>query len=265
MKKAKHLLPALFLLLSTAAFSQTLENMEKELRLPGAGNDGGGGGGSNNSSAFWLDLLFQIGFYPTYGLLFGFDGELPANARDFNAFPYANAYDGLYLHPEDVGKRMNLQLVGHLQTNEDAVFGGYLQARFSPNRAISIDVNRLQLFEALENGGTDQLSVTNFNLQFNRVRHEQFHLWWGGGLMLLDRELMYGSPSLSAGFTWFVKKPLSVYADTQFGWPNGVFARQHQARVQMHLDRFMVYAGYQGTRTGDVRLPNWAIGTGVWF
>lgn len=254
----------LLALLPLFASAQTLEKMEKEMRSPRSGGEGANFS-SNDGDAFWIDLIFQIGFYPTYGLLFGFDGELPANERDFNPFPYADGQSGLYLHPQEEGKRMNLQLTAHLQTNEDAVFGGFFQAKYSPNRALTLDVNRMQLFELLDDGSNDHFSVTNFNLHFNRVRHEQFQLWWGGGLMLLDRELMYGSPSFSGGFTWYFKKPISLYADTQVGWPNGVFSRQHQARLQVHLQRYMVYAGYQGTRVGSVRLPNWAVGTGVWF
>jgi hypothetical protein len=230
--------------------------------------------GDNNISAgeeFWVDLFFQIGFYPTWGLLFGFDGETPANYADFNAYPYADGENGLYLPPDEYGKLMRAQLTAHLQTNEDAVYGGFVQAKFSPNRALSLDVNHLQLLETLENpngtsGGTDHFSITNLNLLYNRVHHAKFQLWWGGGLMLHDGGgVLYGSPSATAGFTWYFKKPLSLYADTQMGWPNGIFARQHQARMQVHLQRFMIYAGYQGTRIGTVNLPNWAMGTGMWF
>ncbi|MBI5916722.1 MAG: hypothetical protein HY842_15195 [Bacteroidetes bacterium] len=33
----------------------------------------------------------------------------------------------------------------------------------------------------------------------------------------------------------------------------------------VHLRRFMIYAGYQGTKIGSENLPNWAMGTGMWF
>ena len=170
----------------------------------------------------------------------------------------------MYLPVDWAGKHMRLQLTGHLQTNEDAVYGAYYQARFSPNRFLTLDVNQLRLFEDLDDD-IDHLTITNFNLQFSRVRKPKLDLWWGAGLMLLDRENLYGSPSLSGGFTWFFKRPLSLHAEAQLGWPNATFARQYQARMQVHIDRFMVYAGYQGTKIGSVGLPNWAVGTGVWF
>ena len=222
---------------------------------------------SNDSDAlFWIDLFFDFGFYPTYGLLFGFDGEPHPGDVGFNAYPYADESAGNYLPVEWGGKDMRLQITTHIQTNEDAVFGGFIQAKFSPIRFLTLDVNHLRLFETLEDGeSTDQLSITNFNLQVNRVRQPKLDLWWGGGLMLIDRELMYGSPSVSGGLTWYFKRPLSLHAETQMGWPNGVFSRQNQVRIQYHFDRFAFSAGYQGTKIGSLGIPNWTVGSSVYF
>ncbi len=267
-------------LLPLLAQSQKLGEMKDALKSgsSGGGNGGGRGEGRNfnggDNGDLWLDLIFQLAWQPTWWLLYGAPGEVRANEYDFNEYPYANDEDGIYV-PFDygTGKEMSLQLTGHLQTDEDAVFGGYLQAKWSPNRAINLEVNHLQLIETLEktrtsDGGIDHFSVTNFNFSYNRVHHPKFQLWWGAGLMLLNgggNEVLYGSPSFNAGFTWYFKKPISLYADAQLGYPNSVFARQNQLRVQFHLKQFMVYAGFQGTRVGDVRLPSVAVGSGVWF
>ena len=254
-------------LLPYFAQAQKLEGLKDALKtgISSGATDGRGGGGNNNS--IWAELIFDLAWGPAWGLLYGFDGEMPANYVGYNDYPYADGESGLYLPPNyEPEKHMSMQLTAHLQTDEDAVYGGYFQAKFSPNRALSLDVNRLQFLETLEGGGNDHLSFTNFNLAYNRVHHAKFQLWWGGGLMLLDGgDVMYGSPSVNAGFTWYFKKPLSLYADTQLGAPNGVYARQNQVRMQVHLKQFMIYAGYQGSKVGDVGLPNWAMGTGVWF
>lgn len=253
------------LVLSLFAFSAQAQKLgDIENALSGASDSGGGGGGDD--AFFWIDLFFNIGFYPTYGLLFGFEGEPHPADIDFTAFPYEVENSGNYLPSDWGGKPMRLQLTTHFQTNEDAVFGGYLQAKFSPIRFLTLDVNHLRLFETLDNdGGTDQLSITNFNVLVNRVRQPKLDLWWGGGLMLIDRELMYGSPSVAGGLTWYFKQPLSLHAETQMGWPNGTFARQNQVRIQYHLNRFAISAGYQGTKVGNVGIPNWTIGTSVYF
>jgi hypothetical protein len=263
MKTLYTVLFAFFALLPITGKAQLLESL---------GNALGGAVSEGNVSSFdsdlwWFDLLLQLGYYPTVGLFFGFEGEPGPNEMYFARYPYAERDHGLYLPIDEYGyddRRMRTAVTAHFQSNEDALFGGFLQVKFSPNRFLTLDVNRLQLFETLDDR-TDQFAITNFNLQYNRIRMPRFHLWWGGGLMLLENDLMYGSPSVSAGFDWFIKRPVSLHADTQFGFPNGVFARQHQLRVQMHLNRYMIYAGYEGIRASDVKIPNWTMGTGVWF
>ncbi len=257
-------------LLPLLAQSQKLGEMKDALK---SGSSSENGGGRNNDNTIWVDLLFDLAWEPLWWLIYRGPSETPANYVDFNDYPYADGENGLYLpYYGGPGKLMAMQLTGHLQTDEDAVYGGYFQAKWSPNRAISLDVNRLQLLETLDdaNGSSsvDHFAITNFNFAYNRVHHEKFQLWWGAGLMLLNgggNEVLYGSPSFNAGFTWYFKRPLSLYADAQLGYPNSVFARQNQLRVQYHLKRFMVYAGLQGTRVGDVRLPSVAVGSGVWF
>jgi hypothetical protein len=258
--------------------AQKLEGMRDALES-GSSRNGGGGGrdnrGGGDDYSIWADLFFNFALQPMWWLIYRGPNEIPANASGFNEFPYADEENsGIYL-PLDMGdeKQMSLQLLGHVQSDDDAVFGGYVQAKWSPNRALTLDVNRLQLFETLDepSGGgtrTDHLAITNFNFAYNRVHYPKFQLWWGGGLMLLNpgkESLLYGSPTLNAGLTWYIKRPLSLYADGVVGFPNGAYARQHQVRMQVHLKRFMIYAGYQGTKIGDVAIPSAALGTGVWF
>ncbi|MCC6723717.1 MAG: hypothetical protein IT258_04355 [Saprospiraceae bacterium] len=258
--------------------AQKLEGLRGALENGSSGGngngsgDGGGRGGSRD--LFWADFFFNIALRPTWWLLFRGPNEMPPNAVGYNDYPYADDENGLYLPLDmDNEKRMALQINGHFQSDEDAVFGGYFQTKWSPNRALSLEVNHLQLFETLDapnsaDETTDHFSITNFSFGYNRVHHSRFQLWWGGGLMLLNpgkESLLYGSPTLNMGLTWYIKRPLSLYADGQIGFPNGVYARQHQARVQVHLKRYMIYAGYQGTKVGDVSIPSAALGAGVWF
>ena len=262
MKTICYLILSIVTLLPLNSQAQKIESMEGELKSSGSNDNNNSG---NGEGWFWVDLFFNFGFWPTYGLLFGFENEPSARYVDFNDYPYADGENGLYLPIDWDGRRVRTQITAHIQNNEDAVYGGYFQAKFSPNRYLTLDVNRLQLFETLENQADDRFSITNFNFQINRVRQPKFHLWWGGGLMLLNGDQLYGGPSVSGGFTWFFVKPLSLYAETQLAWPNGVFARQNQVRMQVHLDRYMIYAGYQGFKVGSVGVPNWALGSGMWF
>jgi len=261
MKTICYLLLFLAASLPLDSSAQTIKDMEGAL----GSSENSESFSSGDSDYWWLELVLELGYYASEGLLFGFEGEPLPNESMFSDYPYADGENGLYQPLDWDGFRVRTEVVAHLQTNENALYGGYAQLRFFPNRAMTIDVNHLQLFEQLEDGGNDHFSITNFNLQFNRIRNQKFHLWWGGGLMLLNGDLLYGSPSFSSGFDWFFKKPLSLHVETQLAFPNGVFTRQNQARMQVHLGRFMVYAGSSGLRTGTVKVPNWIMGTGIYF
>ena len=264
MKTYNPFLLLLVFFLPFTANAQIIETME-------GGVSGSSRGESNNNSGdsdwlFLIDFLIDFGFAGGYGLFFGFRDEPRPNDKDFNEYPYADGVHGLHLPEMEQGRLARFELSGHFQNNEDNLYGAYVQARFYPDRFWIIDANRLELFETFDDkAGTDRLSLTNFNLQFNRVHHPKFNLYWGAGFMLLSGDVEYGSPSLSGGFTWYFKKPLAFHAESQIGWPNGSYARQHQARMQVHLNRYMVYAGYQGTKIGGISVANWAMGAGIWF
>ena len=65
--------------------------------------------------------------------------------------------------------------------------------------------------------------------------------------------------------TIYIKKPVSVHGEVQTGWLNGAPTSLYQARLQVHLKRYLVYAGYQGINVDGFKSNNWAMGAGVYF
>jgi len=240
------------------ANAQLIESMEGALS--------GIGELSSGVDTDWFALA-EFLWYPTYGLMFGFQGEPYPNEIEFSRYPYEYDNTGIYRELYDDGYRARAEFNIHFQSNEDALFGGYGQLKFSPTRFLNLELNHLRLVEVIDNqpDRTDQLSITNFSVQFNRIRHHRIQMWWGLGVMGISGEEDYLSPSFVAGGVWYFAKPLSLYADTQVGGPNSVFTVQTQARLQVHLERFKVFGGYQGTRFGQIHEPNWAVGAGVHF
>ena len=238
--------------------AQILENMESE--LGSAGSDGGG------NDLWWLDLLLNVGFEPIYGVMFGFPNEYQLGLADYSPYPYFDGFSGNFMHIEDEGRGFQGQFYSHFQNNENTLSGGYFQLKLSPARFITLDVNHLRLFErrAVDNQ-KDQMSITNFNVHYNRVRHHKFHMWWGSGLMLLDRNTLYGSPTLTTGMDIFIKRPLSIHAEIQLGAPNGNITSLSQIRMQAHLERFLISAGFSGLQVGNEFEGSWSIGTGIYF
>lgn len=213
-------------------------------------------------------FFFEIGFYPTAGLLFGFPDE--RIRADMARYPYEYSHHGLYLPPEEIGYDVRANVVGHYQNNEDALSGGFMQVKFTPHSGFTLDLSHLQLFQAAtrqEDG--DDLSFTAFSVNYNRIRHEKFHLWWGLGAMRIgsteEGYLDSMSPTITSGFTWYIKKPISLYGDVQFAWPDAVPSQLYQLRLQGHINRMMIYGGMQGISVGDANVLSWTIGTGIFF
>ena len=265
MKTICYLLIALFALMPPAVQAQEVKKMEGEMKGSGSSDNRRSDNDTDDFELFLLELALQLAWYPTYGLFFGFEDEPRPNDSRFSQYPYVDGINGLYQPLDWDGKRMRANALAHFQNNEDAVSGGYFQIRFFPARSIALDVNHLQFFETLDNGEKDLLGITNFNVMFNRVRHPKFHLWWGGGATMVRGDDLYGGLLFSSGFNWYFKKPLSLYADGQWGFAGDAFTRQYQARMQVHLKQYMLYCGYQGTKIGDTAVRSWALGTGVWF
>ena len=227
------------------------------------GNAESSGGGDIDDWLFLIDILW----YPTYGAFFGYEGELDVNAHSFSKYPYVWEDVGMYNRAYEEGRWARTELNFHFQSNEDRLYGGYGQIKISPWRFLNFELNHLQLIESLNtpDEGTDQLAITNFNVQFNRIRHHKIQGWWGGGLMFINGEEATVTPSAVLGTTIYIKKPISLYLDAQIGWPEGTVVTQTQARLQIHLNRFKVYGGYQGLRFGRVFEPNWMFGFGAYF
>ena len=46
---------------------------------------------------------------------------------------------------------------------------------------------------------------------------------------------------------------------------NDRFGAMSQARIQVHLERYLIYAGYQDINFGDFEYGSLAIGGGIYF
>ncbi len=264
MKRFFYFLSLAFLLsLSVRPLSgQIIESMEEALEN---GISSSGDLDAGDVVAF-VDFFVDVGFYPTWGTLVGFPGEPGAWDALYADYPYDDGYSGLYRPFGEDGSTFRGQFLAHFQSNEDAFNGGFFQLKISPTPFLTLDLNQLRLYEKrFDTGQTDRLTITNFNAHYQRVRHRKFVFWWGGGLMLLDGEELWGSPSVTGGLTWFFKRPLSFYADIQAGWPDGVPSQLYQMRMQAHWNRLLFYGGYSGVSIGGTHEPSWAFGMGVYF
>ena len=255
-------------------FAQIIEQMEN-----GNASSNGDSSGEiifDDDIDLWIDLVF-FGAQTFGGIFLGFppewqtrNGQVRAGGAEMARYPYDYANNGLYRIREEQGYGIRTQANLQYLTNEDLLHGVQAQLKFFPHPVVSLEVNHLQLFETLDDE-PDQLSFTNVFAQFNRIRHHKFHLWWGLGAMHMGGAADEAALGINTGFTWYVKKPISIYADMQMALLTAFPRQIYQLRLQAHYKRLKFFGGYEGIQMGNqnsqsrFHTPMWVIGTGVHF
>jgi len=220
------------------------------------------------SAQFWdilLDPFLIDGLY--YAVVSG-PNEPTWRETTFASFPYDSGKAGLFLPTSLVGDQSRFHAVAHFQNNERQTSGGFVQLKYSPISLLTAEVSYVQLFDKTDDT-TNKLGFTAFNLSYNRLRHHRIHFWWGlGGVFLQETENTIEDTkafTINAGFNYYFKKPLSLYVETQMGEINDSFGALSQARIQVHLERYLIYAGYQDVNFGELEYGSLAIGGGIYF
>lgn len=217
------------------------------------------------SAQLWqvfLEPLFIDGFWFTFVTS---EGEPTWQETTFANYPYDLRDSGLFLPLDFEGDQSRVNVNLHLQNNENSISGGLLQVRYSPISLLTLDAYRLQLLDTEKADDAENINITSFSVIYNRLRHHKIHAWWGIGGIFMDADDNTGSASFNMGVNYFFKEPLSLYADVQFADLNEEFATIAQARLQVHLKRYLVYGGYHYIDNGAINIGSWTIGGGIYF
>ncbi len=209
----------------------------------------------------FFDLLYELNF------IFGFEGEPRAADTDFTNYPYDLYDDGRYRPFGEPGRGISTKAQLLLQSNERDLFGGLAQIQFSPISIITLDLNHRQLFVGEDLPESEKIGITNFTFQYNRLRSRRFNLWWDLGISRFEeRDESDWGISGGAGLSWFFKQPLSLHTGYRFHQflDSGEGLSSFNIRLQLHLNRYFISAGYQnlGNR---ISANTWLMGGGVYF
>ena len=223
---------------------------------------------SSLTAQFWELLLEPFFFEGIYSAIIAGPNEPSWQETTFASFPYDEPKSGLFLPTNLIGDQSRFHAVAHFQNNERTLSGGLVQLKYAPISLFTIEGNYLNLF-GTEDDVRENIGITYFNVSYNRLRHHRIHCWWGfGGIFLKDREAPISDNktfSFNLGINYYFKEPMSLYLEAQMGNINDAFGSVSQARLQVHLNRFLIYAGYQDVNFGDLKYNGVAIGGGVYF
>jgi len=220
------------------------------------------------NAQFWEILLEPLFIDGIWTAIIEGPNEPNWQETTFASFPYDEPKAGLYLPTTLIGDKSRFHAVVHFQNNERALSGGFVQLKYAPISLFTVEANYLHLFGE-ENGVNENIGITYFNVSYNRLRHHRIHCWWGlGGIFLRNQDEPISDNktlSLNLGVNYYFKEPMSLYLETQMGNINEEFGAISQARVQVHLDHFLLYAGYQDVNFGELEYNGIAIGGGIYF
>ena len=220
------------------------------------------------TAQFWELLLEPLFIEGIYYAVFSGPNEPTWRETTFARFPYDEPNSGLFLPTTLVGDKSRFHAVAHFQNNESRTTGGLIQIKYTPISLLTTEVDYLQLFDK-EQGADNKIGLTSFSINYNRLRHHRIHFWWGlGGIFIKESDDNLEDNkafSLNLGFNYYFKKPLSLYGSMQMGEINDTFGAVSEARIQVHLERYLLYAGYQDINFGDYEYSGIALGAGIYF
>ena len=220
------------------------------------------------NAQFWELLLEPIFLDGIYYALFEGPNDPSWKETTFASFPYDEPSAGLYLPISLIGDQSRFHAVAHFQNNERRTSGGFVQIKYHPISLLTTEISHLQLIDK-DNTEQRNIGFTSFSLSYNRFRRAKLHAWWGlGGIVVNERQPTLNDKaafSFNLGLNYYFKRPLSLYLETQMGAINESFGALSQARIQVHVERFILYAGYQDLNFGDLEYHGVAIGGGVYF
>lgn len=183
-------------------------------------------------------------------------------APRFSDYPYAHPNEGQY--SSRIGKWGALKFSSHYFRDDSDLHGIGIRGRLSPASFLNIDINFTGLKEELSSGN-DHLLFYDVVVNYYRVRLNRWTLWYGFGFKAMKgNEAHYGG-SFNLGTEIYPIRPISLYFNVNEGFVGESSLSELLLRLSIHLQRSMIFAGYQKLSTDAETIDGFIGGIGVHF
>ncbi len=265
--------------LSSNAQKGKLEKMEKETQEGNSSNANNSGDNQNSNTyddgnSFGELLLIDLGyaaFRNVGGILFKFRGEPPLLADIDNGgtllslHPYEDEKSGNYhRNPafDPLLSRRELFLNYHIEGND--IYGGNLEFRYRVVKSFFAEVSYALYLEPID-GETDALHFYNISANYDRIRFTNWNLWWGVGLMGVNRTKNQTGFSFQVGTEIYPVKPIGISGYFRIAQIGETTTSMAQFRLNLHVRRFVPYTGFQQLQIGGISIRSFILGGGIYF
>lgn len=246
-----------------------LDDIEK----PKKSDDGGGSTPQNNndqedmSFGEWLayqllvELIYQAAFHSPQ-FFFG-----NATANRYTNYPYHGFTDGFYDSMSDKEYAGNFQF--SMARESQNLHSINLFSSVYLGKYVSIDGSVSNYFESID-GINNSLLISDFYLNMNRIRKENFVFRYGLGVKSIFGERSRSGFSYKFGMDIYPLDPISFSAYYNGSFIDFVYYNELNLQVNYYLERFYFYLGFDHfstdrTLNNQVTINQIKLGSGISF
>jgi hypothetical protein len=216
-------------------------------------------------------MLAEFGYLIVEGLMFATYGlliETPMEAdydMSFSKAPYFGKNIGDYTDEGDDSKPFRIDASGAFLTDNANIIGATMNLKIRPHVRFNLEMEHTGLYERLPFGETDQLAMTSFVINYQRLRLKPLTLSWGLGATHVGSGVDKFGFTMAAAAEVFIKRPVSLYANIKQTFVNETSISNFNVGLKYFIKSYYLGAGYHSINFGGSHVPMLGIHTGIYF
>jgi len=211
----------------------------------------------------FIELFVEIGLSITYGILIEtyWEKDLPMHDARFTTYPYFDNKSGNYTYDEAIENPVKLVLSENIFAENKYLYGQQFNVQFK-------FLSRMDLFAGYTSFNNDKntMPIYDVMLHYHRIRTPKLDIWYGLGAMHIAGTIEETGLSADFGGEWFVKKPISMMAQWQYGFFDyGYHVRRNTFAVKYHMQQYNIQFGVINYKMGNEYINTLSLGLNMYL
>ncbi|NQY04680.1 MAG: hypothetical protein HRT68_00375 [Flavobacteriaceae bacterium] len=230
-------------------------------------------GSYDDDDSFGDELLSELApvivdafIYISYGVLVETPAEYDGDFKSYlSRAPYLQDKAGDYTYDEEQAKNFRIDVHNAFLLDNANIYGNNLNVKIRPLKRFSLEIDNTFLYEKLPFDGKDELIMTSFMLNYQRLRLKQLTVSWGLGATYIGSGVNKTGFTIGTDAELFVKKPVSIQVGFKNTFINGTSVNKFNVGMKYHRKKFFLGAGYYSYNFAGQHIPTAGIGIGGYF
>ncbi len=267
-----------FLFITNATFGQKkLDKSKSELNANSGAKSQSSSSSSNSGSSgdscdnevvgTILDVFFKVSLAAfKYGAIGDYTNEDHLH-NVLSPYPYYDGKAGNFDADDTVSKnRGRIDLENSFVYSSSNLYGNHMKAKLRPFQYFYLQTDFHQLFEFNKvNKTTDQLSLFQFNLCYDRIRMERFNFGWNLGATYVGNEVKKAGFAYGLNAEYFMGNRVSFLASGKWSKINGLPVNTFEVQTKLHRKKYFVLMGFEHMKIATPTYNFITLGGGVYF